>query len=140
MCRALIGTWLGLSLLLLFFLLVLFLVFELFLVESNRLTVLVELDELSVKHICKQHLKSLSLGLSKHNVFRLKVSVDNLANPMQVVQAQQGLLGNLPHDGHWNAVVVILLDLSKQILTEHFKRHDGMSPVGSNVEELVKHL
>ena len=45
------------------------------------------------------------------------------ATPVDVIQTQQDLLGNLLDDMWWDAAVLIPLDEAEQVLPEHLKDH-----------------
>lgn len=44
-----------------------------------------------------------------NSVFRLEVCVDDLAHSVQVVEADEDLLGNASNEGHWDSSVVVSL-------------------------------
>lgn len=56
---------------------------------------------------------------------------------MQIVQANQNLLGHPPHEWHRNALVVIPFHDFKKIDAEDFEDHDEVLAVGATVDEGV---
>lgn len=63
--------------------------------------------------------------------------MNNPADPMQIVQANQNLLGHPPHEWHRNALVVIPFHDFKKIDAEDFEDHDEVLAVGATVDEGV---
>jgi hypothetical protein len=66
--------------------------------------------------------------------------VNHLANPVQVVQAQQQLPGKDPTERQRNALVVVSLDHFKKVDTQDFEHHHEVFPVGPIVQETIKQL
>lgn len=129
-----------LCLLLQLLLLILLLVFELLLVKDDWFTAVVERHQRRVQDVCAQHLKVLTLVLCEYDVFRFEVGVDDPTDAMEIVESHKRLLGYLSDDRHWNTAIVVALDHCQQVLSKHLKCHNRVSPVWTDVEELVKHL
>ena len=66
--------------------------------------------------------------------------MDNPADPMQIVQSNQNLLGHPPHEWHRNALVVVSFHDLKKIDAQDFEDHDEVLAVGATVDEGVKQL
>jgi len=66
--------------------------------------------------------------------------VDDPADPMQVVQADQHLLPDLLADLHWNALVLIPLDDFQQVDTQDLEDHANMFAMRTPVQERVEQL
>lgn len=66
--------------------------------------------------------------------------MDNLANPMQIIQTHKCLLRYFPHYRDWNAPIIVFFDHGKKVFAQDFKGHYRVSAVGADMEELVKHL
>lgn len=112
----------------------------LLLVQKDRFVVVIQLNQLSVQNICFQQLEfSLTFDL-KDDVLWLEISVDNLADTMQVVKTHESLLGNFSRNRNWNTLVVEPLDQSEQVASKYLEGHDRVAPEHRVVEELVKHL
>lgn len=56
---------------------------------------------------------------------------------VEVVQAEQHLLGDLAHNVFGDASVLITLDQAEQVLAEHLKHHAHVGAVGTFVSEVV---
>lgn len=72
------------------------------------------------------------------DVLGLEVGVDDAALAVQVVQAEQDLLGNLLHEGDGDAAVVPALDQAQQVLAQHLEDHADVGAVGALVLEGVE--
>ncbi len=76
----------------------------------------------------------------EHHVFRLEVSVDDVAHPVQVVQTEEDLAGNDADQGQRHPAVVVTLDYFQQIDPQDLEHHNKMLPVGPEVHERVQQL
>lgn len=72
------------------------------------------------------------------DVFGLEVGVDDAAFAVQVVQAQQHLLGDLLDQRHGDAAVVPALDEAQQVLAQHLEHHAHVGAVGALVLKRVQ--
>ena len=118
----------------------LLLIFELFGVQDDWLVRLEELDQGPAKNVLVQIFKLLLFGKRKYNVLRFQISVDDTADAVHVVEAQQKLAGEAPYNRDWDAAVVVLFDKAQEILPKHLHRHRVVLSVQGMVEELVEHL
>lgn len=118
----------------------LLLVLELLGVQNDRLVGLEEFDEGATEHVLVEVLELLLLGQREDDVLGLQVGVDYPADSVHVVEAEEELAGQAPHDRDGDAAVVVLLDQAEQVLPEHLHGHRVVLPVDRMVEELIKHL
>jgi len=72
------------------------------------------------------------------DVLGLEVGVDDAALAVQVVQAEQHLLGDLLDQRHGDAAVVPALDQAQQVLTQHLEDHADVDAIGALVLERVE--
>mmetsp|Transcript_25654 Transcript_25654/g.81644 ORF Transcript_25654/g.81644 Transcript_25654/m.81644 type:complete len:262 (-) Transcript_25654:306-1091(-) len=63
--------------------------------------------------------------------------MNDLAIIVQVVERNQNLVRNLPHEVHWDAVVVVVLDEREKVVPEALEHHAHVRPVGPPVLEVV---
>lgn len=68
-------------------------------------------------------------------ILRLEIGVNDFANTMQVVEANQNLSGHSPYQGKRNAFVVIPLHDFEEVDAQNLKDHDEVVSVGSVVHE-----
>lgn len=80
----------------------------------------------------------LNVANFDEDVFGLEIGVDYAAFPVEVIEAQQDLLGDLLDKGHRNASVVPPLDETKEVLSQNLKNHANMGAVGALVFERVE--
>lgn len=76
-------------------------------------------------------------NLNQH-VLWLQVGMDDAALPVEIIQSEQHLLGDLLHKRHGNTSVVPALNQTQQVLTQHLKDHTYVNAVGSFVFEGVQ--
>mmetsp|Transcript_85519 Transcript_85519/g.104940 ORF Transcript_85519/g.104940 Transcript_85519/m.104940 type:complete len:258 (-) Transcript_85519:288-1061(-) len=74
------------------------------------------------------------------NVLGLQVRVDDAANSMQVIQANQGVRCHLADDLQRNAFEIVPLDESKDIWTHGLKDHAYVLPIDTKVFKVVDQL
>lgn len=72
------------------------------------------------------------------NVFGFEVGVDDATFPMQVIQAEQDLFGDLLHERHGDSSMIPSLDEPEQILPQDLKHHADVHPVGTFVLERIQ--
>ena len=63
------------------------------------------------------------------DIFRFQVGVDDATLAVEIVQAEQDLLGDLLDQRHGDAPMVPALDQAQQVFPEHFEDHADMQPV-----------
>ena len=64
--------------------------------------------------------------------------MNDTTTPVHIIEAQQNLLRNLLANGHGHTLVLMPLDQTKQVFSEHFKNHANVGAVGSFVPEMIK--
>jgi hypothetical protein len=89
-----------------------------------------------VLDVCLHNL--LDIANLDQDVLGLQVGVDDAALAVQVVEAEQHLLGDLLDQRHGDAAVVPPLYQPQQVLAQHFKDHAHVHAVGALVVERVE--
>ena len=79
-------------------------------------------------------------GEAQVDVFRLEISMNNFAQPVEVVQPEQALPGHLANDGQRSSFVVVSLDDFEQVDSQDFEHSHEMLSVRSMVQEAVQEL
>jgi hypothetical protein len=64
--------------------------------------------------------------------------MDDFANSMQEIQAEETLLSHLSNDRQWRSFVVVSLDNFKEVNTKDFKNCDEMLSVGAVMKEAIQ--
>jgi hypothetical protein len=64
--------------------------------------------------------------------------MNDTATPVHIIEAQQNLLRNLLADVHGYTLVLMSLDQTKKVFSEHFKNHANMGAVGSLVPKMIQ--
>ena len=64
--------------------------------------------------------------------------VNNPATPVHVIEAEEDLLRDLLDQMHWNALVLMTLDQSEEILPEDLENHADMGAVRTFVSEMIE--
>lgn len=77
----------------------------------------------------------LNVSNLNQDILRLEVRVDDAALPVQVIQAEQNLLGDLLDKRHGDAAMIPPLDEAQQVLAQHLKHHAHVGSVGAFVFE-----
>ena len=77
---------------------------------------------------------------TNHHIFRFEISVDNLANAVHVVEANETLASKTSRQGHWNSLVVVPLYDFEEIYSEDFKNHNEVLAVGPIMDKRVQQL
>lgn len=72
------------------------------------------------------------------DVFGLEIGVNDAALAVEVVEAEEDLLGDLLDQGHRDSPVVPALNESKQVLAENLEDHADMRSVGPLVLKRVE--
>jgi len=72
------------------------------------------------------------------DVFRLEVSVDDAAAPMHVVQTEEDLLADLAHEPNWDALGLVSLDETEEILAQDLEDHANVDTIWTFVLEVVE--
>lgn len=80
----------------------------------------------------------LNVADFNQDVLGLKVGVDNAALAVEIVEAEQNLLGDLLDEGHGDTAMVPALDKAQEILTEDLKDHTYVGTVGALVLKRVE--
>lgn len=80
----------------------------------------------------------LNVANLDEDVFGFEVGMDDAAFAMEVVKAQEDLLGDLFDERHGNSTVVPLLDQAEQVLAEDFENHADMGAVGTFVLKRIE--
>lgn len=71
--------------------------------------------------------------------FEVKLTgMNDAATPVHIIEAQQNLLRNLFANVHGYTLVLMSLDQTKKVFSEHFENHANMGAIGSLVPEMVK--
>ena len=100
-------------------------------------------DVLMVEHLCSSKLARLCdflhfiITKTNHNVFRLEISMNNLAHAMHIVKTYEALSCKLSNQRQWDSFVVITLDNLEEINTQDFKYHNKMFPIWPMVYERI---
>lgn len=81
---------------------------------------------------------SLDVVDADKDVFGFQVGVDDSALAVDIVEAEEDLLGDLLADVIGHAAVVIPLDQSEQVFSEHLKHHADVGPVRPPVRKVVE--
>ena len=86
--------------------------------------------------------KSYDLVLSQceDDVLRLEISVDDLADVVQVVKSDEALPGNLARQIDWDAFELVLLDDIEQIHAQDFEDEAEVLAVRASVDEGIEQL
>lgn len=72
------------------------------------------------------------------DVLGLQIGVDDAADPVHVIQTQQNLLRDLLDDRGRDALGLVPLDESQEVLAEHLEDHADVRSVGALVLEVVE--
>lgn len=64
--------------------------------------------------------------------------MDDAASGVEVVEAEEDLLGDLADDVLWHAAVLVALDEAEQVFAEHLEHHADVGAVGTVVSEVVE--
>lgn len=72
------------------------------------------------------------------DVFGLQIGVNDATFPMQVVQAQQNLFGDLLDESHRNPPMIPFLDQAQQVFAQDLENHTDVCPVGPFMFEGVE--
>ena len=86
--------------------------------------------------VCLHNL--LHVANFNEHVLGLQIRVDDAALAMEVIEAEQNLLGDLLYERHGYAAVVPPLDQTQQVLTQNFKHHADVDAIGAFVIERVE--
>lgn len=66
--------------------------------------------------------------------------MNNLTDPMKVIQTNQALFGHDSYEGHWTAFVVVPLNDFKKVDAQDFENENKVLAVLAMVEEAVEQL
>lgn len=75
----------------------------------------------------------LNVANFNQDVFGLEIGVDDAALAVEIVEAEEDLLGDLLDEGHGDAAVVPALDEAEEVLAEDLKDHADVGAVGALV-------
>lgn len=64
--------------------------------------------------------------------------MNNTATPVHIIEAQQNLLRNVLTNVHRYTLVLMSLDQTKEVFSEHFKNHANVDTVWPFVSEMIK--
>jgi hypothetical protein len=118
-------------------------IFSRFLKSAGNLHIDLFNDVLMVKHLCCSKLSCLSDFLhfivtkANNNVFRLEISMNNLAHAMHIIKTYETLSSQLSNQRQRDSFVVITLDNLEEINTQDFKYHHKMFSVWTMVNERI---
>ena len=79
----------------------------------------------------------LILVQGDNHIFWLQVSVNDSTLPMQVVQANQNLLGHPTNQREWNTLVVVSFHDFEKVNSQNLKHHDEVLPIWTGMNEGV---
>lgn len=72
-------------------------------------------------------------------LYKVKLTgMDDTTTPVHVIETQQNLLGNLLADTHRHALVLVPLDQTEEVFSEHFKYHANVGSVRTLMPEMVQ--
>lgn len=80
----------------------------------------------------------LVLAQGDNHVLGLQIGVDNAALTMEVVQADQDLLGHSADKWQRNALIVISFHDLEEVDAEDLKHHDEVLSVGTRMDEGIQ--
>ena len=64
--------------------------------------------------------------------------MDDTTTPMHIVESQQNLLRDLLADVHGHSLVLMPLDKTEKVLSEHLKNHANVGAVGAFMPEVIE--
>lgn len=64
--------------------------------------------------------------------------MDNLAHTVDIVEANQALLGQPSHEWQWHTLIVVSFDDFEEVYSQNLKDHDEVFAVGSMVDKRVQ--
>lgn len=64
--------------------------------------------------------------------------MDDTTTTVHIIETQQNLLRNLLADGHRHTLVLMPLDQTKKVLSEHFENHANVGAVWTLMPEMVE--
>lgn len=104
------------------------------------------LDMLVLAHLgggqlaCFGYLFDFVIPETNDYILGLEIGVDDLAHAVHVIQANQALSRQSPHQRQRHAAVVIALDDFEEVDAQDFEDHDEVLAIGSMVDEGVQQL
>lgn len=109
-------------------------------VVDEQLAPFVSFLRLLRNHAIFHDLSQFLLAECHDRILRFQVRMNNLANPMQVVQSNEHLLRHAPHQGHRNPAVIVSLHYLQQVDPQYLEHHDKVISVGPVMHERVQQL
>lgn len=71
--------------------------------------------------------------------FEMKLTgMNDTATPVHIIETQQNLLCNLLTDAHGHTLVLMPLDKTEKVLSEHLKNHANVGAVGAFMPEVIE--
>ena len=71
--------------------------------------------------------------------FEMKLTgMNDTATPVHIIETQQNLLCNLLADAHGHTLVLMPLDKTEKVLSEHLKNHANVGAVGAFMPEVIE--
>jgi len=64
--------------------------------------------------------------------------MNDTATPVHIIETEQNLFRNLLADAHGHTLVLMPLDQTKEVLSEHLEDHANVGAVGALMPEMVK--
>ena len=85
-------------------------------------------------------LEDFLVSQANDHVFRLEVSVDHLAHSVHVVESDQALPRQSPHQRNGHSLVVVSFYNFEEVHTQNLEHHDEVLSVWTVVDERVQKL
>lgn len=68
----------------------------------------------------------------------MRTGVNDATTAVHVVQAKEDLFGDLAYQVLWDALALVTLDETKEVLAEDLKHHADVCSVGTSVAKVVE--
>ena len=86
------------------------------------------------------NLRDFFFSQAQIDILWFQISVDYLADTMQVIQSNQALFGHDSNQWHWHTFVVVAFNYFEKIYAQNLEDHDKMFAVRAMMQEAVQKL